>query len=102
MSKDRPMNDAIADTLGRYSRGELTSKAVMQATGLNYAQVLDGLGALGLRLPRPNLDGPDGAHLREGYDRFLSYLLDHKRRQEQHGCSIDRAAGVPDDVDRPC
>lgn len=66
------MNDAIADTLGCYSRGELTSKSVMQATGLNYAQVLDGLGALGLSLPRANFDGINGPALRRGVDLLVA------------------------------
>lgn len=69
------MDDATADQLRRYSRGEMTSRAVRDATGLDYALVLGGLSELGLRPPRARLDGPNGPALKRSYDLLLSVLV---------------------------
>ena len=68
------MDDATADHLQRYARGETTSRAVRDATGLDYALVLGSLSELGLRPPRASFDGPNGPALKRGYDILLSAL----------------------------
>ncbi|KQM50428.1 hypothetical protein NHF48_002400 [Sphingomonas sp. H160509] len=64
----------IDDALRAYASGHSSSKETKERTGLDYAQVLDGLGRLNLRVPPPAFDGPDGQALRESADRFTAFL----------------------------
>lgn len=73
------MDTVTAETLRRYSRGELTSRMVRDATGLDYALVLGGLHELGLRPPRARPDGPNGPALRRGRDLVLAALVERSR-----------------------
>lgn len=64
----------VDDALRAYAAGRSSSKETMERTNLNYAQVLDGLGRLSLRVPPPAYDGPDGQALRESAERFTAFL----------------------------
>lgn len=64
----------VDDALRAYASGGSTSKETMERTGLNYSQVLDGLGRLNLRVPPPAYNGPDGQALRESAERFTAFL----------------------------
>lgn len=64
----------VDDALRAYASGGKTSKETMERTGLDYSQVLDGLGRLNLRVPPPAYNGPDGQALRESAERFTAFL----------------------------
>jgi len=64
----------VDSALRAYASGDSSSKETMERTGLNYSQVLDGLGRLNLRVPPPAYDGPDGQALRESAERFTAFL----------------------------
>jgi hypothetical protein len=64
----------IDDALRAYASGHASARETKERTGLNYAQVLDGLGRLNLCVPPPAFDGPDGEVLRESANRFTAFL----------------------------
>ena len=70
------MDDQTAEFLRKYARGELTSRAVREATGMDYGDILACLGALGLRPPVANLDGINGPALRRGVAALLEALAE--------------------------
>jgi hypothetical protein len=71
------MDDAAAEVLRKYARGELTSRAVRDETGLDYSEILAGLGRLGLRPPVASFDGINGPALRRGVAVLLEALAEH-------------------------
>jgi len=76
-SKDDPMDDKAAEALRTYARGELTSRAVRDETGMDYSDILAGLGRLGLRPPVASFDGINGPALRRGVAVLLAALGEH-------------------------
>jgi hypothetical protein len=72
------MDEAAAEVLRKYARGELTSRAVRDETGMDYSEILAGLGRLGLRPPVANFDGINGPALRRGVAVMLEALAEHK------------------------
>lgn len=59
------MNDESTDALRRYAAGELAWKQLNNA-GWTYSEILDGLGALGLRPPIIGDEGPNAVALARG------------------------------------
>ncbi|SFN66459.1 hypothetical protein [Sphingomonas sp. OK281] len=64
----------IDDALRAYASGHSSAKETKDRTGLDYAQVLYGLGRLNLRVPPPAFGGPNGDALGESADCFTAFL----------------------------
>jgi hypothetical protein len=58
--------------LQAFSQGECSSRQARERTGLNYSQMLDALGELGLRLPSFDYDTAN-EEVRRGYDNLVAY-----------------------------
>jgi hypothetical protein len=67
--------------LRAFSQGESSSRQVREQTGLDYSQMLDGPGELGLRLPSFDYDTADEEG-RRGYDNITAYYQANKEEKE--------------------
>jgi len=72
------MDDKATAALRKYARGELTSGAVRDDTGMDYSEILAGLGKLELRPPVASFDGINGPALRRGVAVMFEALAEHK------------------------
>lgn len=70
------MTGETDELLRRYARGEVTVRTLRDA-GLDYSEVLTGLGELGLRPPTASLDGINGPALRRGMALVIGAIVEH-------------------------
>lgn len=67
--------------LRAFSQGQSSSRQVREQTGLDYSQMLDALGELGLRLPSFEYDTAD-EEVKRGYDNLAAYYQANKEERE--------------------
>lgn len=67
--------------LQAFSRGQSSSRQVREQTGLNYSQMLDTLGELGLRLPSFDYDTAN-EEIKRRYDKLAAYYQANKEERE--------------------
>ncbi len=67
--------------LQAFSQGQYSSRQVRQQTGLDYSQMLDALGELGLRLPSFNYETAN-EEVKRGYDNLAAYYQADKEERE--------------------
>lgn len=75
------MNASTEAHLRAFSQGQSSSRQVREQTGLDYSQMLDALGELGLRLPSFDYDTAN-AEVKRGYDNLAAYYLADKEERE--------------------
>jgi hypothetical protein len=56
------MDAAAVEAQRKYARGQRTSRAIRDETGMDYSEILAGLGRLGLRPPVASFDGSTDPH----------------------------------------
>jgi len=66
--------------LRAFSQGESSSRQVREQIGLDYSQMLDALGELGLRLPSFDYDTAD-EEVKRGYNNLAAYYQANKEEQ---------------------
>ena len=64
-----------------FSEGQSSSRQVREQTGLDYSQMLDALGELGLRLPSFDYDTAN-EDVKRGYDNLAAYYQANKDERE--------------------
>ena len=67
--------------LRAFSQGQSSSRQVREQTGLDYNQMLDALGELGLRLPSFEYDTAN-EEVKRGYDNLVAYYQANKEERE--------------------
>jgi hypothetical protein len=67
--------------LRAFSQGQSSSRQVREQTGLDYSQMLEALGKLGLRLPSFNYDTAN-EEVKRGYDNLAAYYQANKEERE--------------------
>lgn len=63
------------------SGGQFSSRQVREQTGLDYSQMLDALGELGLRLPSFDYDTAN-EEVKRGYDNLVAYYQANKEERK--------------------
>jgi len=66
--------------LRAFSQGQSSSRQVREETSLDYSQMLDALGELGLRLPSFDYDTAN-EEVKRGYDNLAAYYQANKERE---------------------
>jgi hypothetical protein len=67
--------------LRAFSQGRSSSQQVREQTGLDYSQMLDALGELGLRLPSFDYDTAN-EEVKRGYDNLAAYYQADREERE--------------------
>lgn len=67
--------------LRAFSEGQSSSRQVREQTSLDYGQMLNALGELGLRLPSFDYDTAS-EEVKRGYDNLAAYYQAHKEERE--------------------
>lgn len=67
--------------LRAFSQGQSSSRQMREQTSLNYSQMLDALGELGLRLPSFDYDTAN-EEVKRGYDNLAAYYQANKEEPE--------------------
>ena len=81
------MNASTEAHLRAFSKGQCSSQQVRGQTGLDYSQMLDALGELGLRLPSFDYDTAN-EEVKRGYDNLAAYYRadkEERKRDQQAG-----------------
>jgi len=83
--------------LRAFSQGQSSSRKVREQTGLNYGQILDTLGELGLRLPSFDYDTAN-EDIKRGYDNLAAYYQANKEERESSTSTPAPSLAVDDGV----
>ncbi len=75
------MDASMEAHLLAFSQGQSSSRQVREQTGLDYSQMLDALGVLGLRLPSFDYDTAN-EEVKRGYDNLAAYYQANKEERE--------------------
>ncbi|WP_156360296.1 hypothetical protein [Sphingomonas sp. Leaf226] len=96
------MDASMEAHLQALSQGECSSRQVREQTGLNYSQMLDALGELGLRLPSFDHNTAN-EEVKRGYDNLVAYYNAYKEERERASSepapSFTADDGFPSTVD---